>query len=233
MENMSENIAETVNPAAIANAEEKLLPQSKVNELIGREKAAAREKARQEMMAEIDQLRTGQTQAMGGMQAPDIDDIYSQVADRLRNEIAEAQQQAQQAEHEKFVRNQVESYLQKMEAGSGIADDFKEMTAKFRPEKFRELFFLMNQLPNTAHAVYELTKNPTKLANLHLLAQTDPELAREALETLSKSIDANEQAKANNVQVPAPIGRVTPSLAGADSGAMTLKDFKKAPWLRV
>lgn len=233
MENLSENIAESVVPAAPAIMEEKMLPQSKVNELIGREKAAARDKARQELQAELESLRTGQTQAMGGMQAPNIDDIYSQVTERLRHEFAEAQQQAQQAEHEQFVRGQVEKYLQKMDAASGIADDFREMTAKFKPERFKEIFFLANSLENTPHVIYELAKNPNKLANLDYLAKTDPELAREALANLSKSIEANEQAKANNVSAPAPIGRMTPSLAGADNGAMSIRDLKNAPWLRA
>ena len=229
----TENLAGISESSGLLPAEEKLLPQSQVNELVGREKQLAAEKVRREMQAQIDALRTGQQQSMGGMQMPNVDEMYNAVSDRLRGDIQKAQEEARKAGYENFVKAQVDSYLTKMERGSGLADDFREMTAKFKPDKFKEVFYLANSFDNTPAIIYELSKNPLKLMELHNLAQTDPDWAKSQMENLSKSIQMNEQAKATNRTAEPPLSRPKPSLAaGADNGAMSVADFKRAPWLR-
>lgn len=212
---------------------EDMVPKERVTELIKREKEAAYRKAAREHQAQLDQLKTGQTQSMGGMQAPDEDAIYNRVSERFKADLEKAREESQKAEYENFVKGQVDTYLKKMEAGSALADDFHEMTGKFKPEKFREVFYLANSFENTPAIIYELSKNPYKLANIDYLAKTDPDLARDQLAALAKSIEHNEVAKQSNVSAEPPLSRQKPSLAaGSDTGAMGVGDFKKQPWLR-
>jgi hypothetical protein len=57
-------------------------------------------------------------------------------------------------------------------------------------------------------------------------------MAKKQLERLAKSINANLDAKQNNVNAPPPLSQVKTSSVGVDSNKMTLKDLKNAKWLR-
>jgi hypothetical protein len=211
-----------------------LVDKARVTELIKREKEAAYRKAQREFQAQMDAQKTGQTQNMGGMQQPvDREAIKQELIEHFQAEYEKAQKESQQAEYENFVRGQVDSYVGKLSNAPSIADDFKEMTAKFKPDKFREVFYLANSFENAPAIIYELQKNPSKLANIDYLAKIDPDLAKEQIELISKSMAANMDAKDNHQQAPSPLGRTQPSLAAkADNGKMSLQDFKKADWLR-
>jgi hypothetical protein len=208
-------------------------PKEHVTQLIKKEKEAAYRKAQREFQGQLDQLKTGQTQSMGGMQQLNTEDVENRVVAKLQEQIQAAQEEHRKSEYNSYVNDQVKTYLEKMDKGSGLADDFKEMTAKFKPEKFKEVFYLANSFENTPAIIYELAKNPHKLAMIDHLTRADPDFAREQLASIAKSIQQNEHAKQNNVSAEPPLSRPKPSLAaGAGGGEMTLADLKKAPWLR-
>jgi hypothetical protein len=52
------------------------------------------------------------------------------------------------------------------------------------------------------------------------------------MKKLSESISKNEEAKAENVSPNAPLSRLKSSNVGADTGKMSLKDYKNADWLK-
>jgi len=218
-------------------AVEDLIPRAHATDLIKREKEAAYRKAQREFQAEIDQLKTGQTQQMGGMAQPDdqaLDQAVERKLQALREQYEQGQAEQQKAEYTEFVNAQAKSYLEKMDKSGGLADDFKEMTAKFKPDKFKEIFFLANSFENTPHIIYELGKNPEKLAMINMMMKDDPDVAKAMMENLSKSIDANEKAKENHKSAEPPLGQPKPSLAaGSDSGAMSLADLKRSPFLKA
>jgi len=214
-----------------------LIPKSHATDLIKREKEAAYRKAQREFQAQLDQMRTGQSQQMGGMQAPNHDDAVNQAVDKkfqaMQEQYESANQEQRKAEYEAYVNDQAKTYLEKMDKSGGLADDFKEMTARFKPDKFKDIFFMANSYENTPAIIYELGKNPEKLATIKLMMQSDPDMAKVMMDNLSKSIDFNEQAKENNKSAEPPLGRPKPSLAaGSDSGMMSLADLKKSSFLR-
>jgi len=218
--------------AAIPVSEE-TYSKSHVTDLVKREKDAAYRKAEREFQAQLEQMKTGQTQTMGGMQQANPEEISQQVMQMLEQKFNQSQEESRKAEYTDFVNNQARTYLEKMDKGSGLADDFKEMTAKFKPDKFKEVFFMANSYENTPHIIYELGKNPYKLAQIQTMMERDPDLAKEMMDSLSKSIVSNEQAKENNKSAEAPLSRPKPSLGtGVSSGEMNLADLKKATWLR-
>ena len=229
--------SEVVDPAgALAPITDDSVSRSHATEIIKREKEAAYRKAQREFQSQLEQLKTGQTQSMGGMQQPP-DEMVNDAVERkfaaLKEQYEAQNQEQRQAERSAFVNEQAKVYLEKMEKGSGLADDFQEMTARFKPDRFKEVFFLANSYENTPALIYELGKNPEKLAQINLMMQSDPDLAKIMMDNLSKSIEFNEQAKQNNKSAESPLGRPKPSLsAGADSGMMSLADLKKSPFLR-
>lgn len=209
---------------------------AQATELIKREKEAAYRKAQREFQSQLEQLKTGQTQSMGGMQQPP-EDMVNEVVERklaaLKEQYDAQNQEQRNAERAAYINEQAKTYLEKMDKGGGLADDFQEMTARFKPDRFKEVFFLANSYENTPAIIYELGKNPEKLAQINLMMQTDPDLAKIMMDNLNKSIEFNEQAKQNNQSAEPPLGRPKPSLsAGADSGMMSLADLKKSSFLR-
>lgn len=228
-EEISQDIPTQIEQAQLAPAE-KLLTQEQVNALIGREKAAAAEKARREMQAQyqaqMEQAsQQGQSSGMGGMAAPDLNEIYQQVEARLREN---AQRQAYEAE----IKKVADTYLDKMATGPELFEDFNTVMSDFDPARFPSVIYLVSEMENVPQMMYELANNPMKLASINSLAQTDEKQAKKALQQLSRSIARNEAAKEEYVSTNAPLSKLKPSSVGADKEMSTLQDFKNASWLR-
>ena len=205
-----------------------------VRKVVQREKAEAYEKARREAQKEIEALKQSQG-SVGGM-APAIDEeqLYSKFYERLMGD-AKAQQEAQKrAQFEQDMQNVAQNYLLKMEKGKGLYDDFEAVTSSFEPEAFPKVVQLVSQMENAADIIYELSKNPSKLVTISELADRSHKMAQSQLNSLVESIKMNQMAKENNVRTNPPLARTQPSTsAGSDTGAKTVADFKKMPWLRA
>ena len=213
---------------------EKMVPQSVVNQIVGSAKADAADRARREAaeqyQTEIAQLKSG---SMGGMQQVDPEAIYQQIKERFEADNAKAQEQAQQADYEKHVNDIAGKFLGKYEQGKNLYDDFEAVTADFDPRAFPQLVFLTAELDNTAEVMYELSKNPGKLANINALAEKSPKMAQKQLANLSESIKANQAAVQGNQEANSPLPRLKSSAtAGADSGKSTIRDYRQMDYLR-
>lgn len=212
---------------------EDMYTKSHVTDLIKKEKEAAYRKAQREFQQQSDAMKTGETQQMGGMTEQNPDAITDKVIAKLQEQFEKANQEQRKADYEAFVNEQAKTYLEKMDKSGGLADDFKEMTARFKPDRYKDIFFMANSYENTPAIIYELGKNPEKLVEINNAMKDDPDIAKLLMDKIAKSIELNEQAKNNNKSAEPPLGRPKPSLAaGSDSGAMSLADLKKSSFLR-
>jgi len=229
---MNEEVSQDIASNESASAPvEKLLTQEQVNSLVGREKAAAAEKARREMAAQYQaqsqqgQQSQAQNVGMGGMAGPDVNEIYQQVEARLRENM---QRQAQEDQ----IRRVADNYLDKMATGPEMFEDFNDVMQDFDPARFPSVVYLATEMENLPQIMYELANNPMKLASINSLAQIDERQAKKALQQLSKSIARNETAKEEYVATNAPLSKLKPSSVGAQKELSTLQDFKSASWLK-
>jgi phosphoglycolate phosphatase-like HAD superfamily hydrolase len=232
-------------PAEVAS--EKMLPESRVNELIRKAKFATEQKVRQEMEAAL------QTQAMGGMspvddsqsqgqplpqqggmpqQGVNPEEMKNQIMQQMREEQERAYREQMEAEHKSAMEQVAQNYFLKVGKGPEVYDDFNEVMKDFKPANFANTVFLASEVDNTPEVMYELRKNPHKLAQIDMMAKTDPDMAREMMQNLSKSITENKQAMQQNPGVKEPLSRLKSSTVGADTGIKTLRDLKKSPLLR-
>jgi hypothetical protein len=212
---------------------EKSLTTSQVNDIVKREKARAAERARldeqERHREELERVRQS-----APPQAPDINieeiekRVYGKVMDEARRQYDENERLA----HEAQLKQVADQYYLKMGKGSELFEDFNEVMGEFEPSQFPNAVMLAAGMENTPEIMYELANNPSKLQEIDSLAMKSPKLAQKQLERLSKSINQNLQAKNNNVDAPPPLSRLKSSSVGADSGKMSLKDYKNAPWLR-
>ena len=122
-----------------------------------------------------------------------------------------------------------------MEKGKDLYDDFEEVTSDFSPAAFPQVTIMASRYADVLPEImYELGKNPQKLANLHTLAISSRPMAEKAMKKLVESIKGNEQAIANNQKSPAPLNKLKASAnAGQDTGKRTIKDMRKDPRYKV
>lgn len=228
---------------------EKMLPASRVNEIVRKEKHKVERKMQEQLDAaqqQIAQLQANQQQApqaqqqaqMGGMggqqQGMSPEQIQAQVMQAIQAEMQKKQQEEQKAQLAREVEQVASQYYAKMAQGKDAFDDFEAVTADFDPAAFPELVYLANESDDTAGIIYELRKNPNKLATLDALVQRSPQMARAEMVKLANSIKANKEAVATTKQPSDPLSRLKPSQAGADNGApKSVRDFRNASWLKA
>ncbi len=209
---------------------EKMLPVSRVEELVKKAKL----KGRDSMQAELDALKAENAQlknggSMGGMavSAPvDPEAIKQQVLNDLREQMQQANTQRAQEELEKEANRIADSYKAKMSSGKDAYEDFDTVMSDFNPAAFPNLVYLANQVDNTPAVMYELMKNPSKWATLAVLSERDPNAAQNMISKISASIKANEQAKAEEKNAPDPLSRMSSSTTGQDNGTLSMRDLK-------
>ena len=227
-----------VEQVAAPDVNQKMVTQEHMNKVVSARALEAAERARKEAearyMAELQQLKAqAPQQSMGGMTQPSMDEIYQQVEQRLMQKAQEHQQEnarkAQEAEMQKVADN----YFTKLSNGNEMFEDFNEVMGDFRHEAFPEVIYLASEMENTPQIMYELAKNPSKLATIYSLAKADPIQAKKALKKLSDSISMNEQAAEEYVPTNAPLTKPKPSQVGTEKGLNSIKDYKNASWLRT
>ncbi len=222
---MNEEIAQDFS-APVEQATEKMLTQEQVNALVGREKAAAAEKARREVEAHYQSKLQNQNQQEPKVAAqPSAEEMYQHMMQRFNED-------AEKRAYEEHGRQIGELFNSKMAQGPEMYEDFKEVMDDIDTNRYFGVSYLAAQMDNTAQIMYELANNPLKLATINDLAKQDEKLARKELQKLSRSISQNEKAKDEYVATNAPLSKMKPSNVSADKGMSTLEDFKSASWLR-
>ena len=209
--------------------------QALMNKVVAREKASAADKARREVeekyqrdLEQLNAMRTQQEQT--NAQVPretSADAIYQQVQERFNKEMQERQLKTQM---EQVANN----YLSKVAQGKAAYQDFDEITKDFDPTAFPQLTFLLSGIDNAGDVLYDLSKNPMKLAGIDRLAEKNPRQAQSELLKLAKSINDNKQAQADaqNQNVAEPLDRLNPSRVSGSNGKMSVKDLRNQSWLR-
>lgn len=214
----------------VAAIQEKMIPASRVEELIKKAKLKGRDAMQDELealRAENGQLKSGGG-SMGGMAAPiDVDALRKEIMGDFRNQLQQDEETRVQAELEREAQKMADDYKARMSSGKDYHEDFDDIMADFNPSAFPNLVYLATQTENTPSVMYELMKNPSKLAAIAMLSTQDPKLAQRQINQLSASIKANEQAKAAEKEVQSPLSRMQSSPAGRDNGDTSIADYKR------
>ena len=191
--------------------QEKLLKQSEVNELIGRVKHDAYSKGLRDAG-----VQSQPQSSMGGMPQITEDQIRQMVSD-------EAQKQHQIGAAHSMLSN----FAQQMGGGKEKYSDFDETVAGLGDLKnIPHIVQLATETGMADDVLYDLAKNPTKIATLTILSSIDPRLAKVEAQKLKDSIVKNRSAS-DSQEVAAPLSQITPSTVGTDNGKMSMKDLRQ------
>jgi len=211
----------TPEPSVQVPEPEKMLPQSKVNELIGRTRQEERERAMREAESKYKPSNQQVPQSMGGVQQLSeerIRQLYSE----------EAQKQAINAVNQRVGQD----FLSKLDKAKAKYEDFDKVTEDLQimslPMNYVSLF---NEMDNVGDILYDLGKNPEKLGQLVPLFY-DEKLARKALKKMSDAFKINEIA-ASQPKANTPLSKILSSPTGIDNGKMTIQDKRNNPKFRA
>lgn len=226
---------------------EKMLPVSQVNDLVKKAKLKGERKMQEQLDAakqQIEQLQAQQAQSQPPQQQAQQPqgqpqgqqglppEVQAQVMQLLQQKQQEDERKRHQEQIEQEVNQVANQYFGKMAAGKDMFEDFEAITADFNPSEFPQLVYLANEMDNTPALIYELSKNPGKLADLAVLVEKSPSMARAQLAKLSQSIKRNDEAKSGLQEAQDPLDRLKPSPTGTDGKKMGMRDLKQASYLR-
>lgn len=201
---------------------EKMLPQSKVDEIVKSVKHETAQKIHS-------QYTNGAQSQQQTAPAIDLDEIKRVAAHEGREEAKRlhAETLAQQQQQFNLQRGEqiAAEFNSKLEAVKDKYSDFDATVKGFPFASFPNSVFISSGLENGGDVMVELAKNPTKFDQIESLALRNPALARAEMEQLSKSIALNEKA-ATVKKANAPLSQIRPSSIGSDNGAPTLRDLK-------
>lgn len=226
---MSEGLGEIAVQDVPVEAQEKVLRQSEVNEIVGREKKAAGNAAVEAYKRQVQQEQSYQqphhSQSNGEMLNEDrIRKMAAEEAQRLRDEwYKDAQTNAETQSAQRIVKN----FYDKIATGKDKYDDFDKVTNGVSLQEFPNVVQMLSEhIDNADDVLYELSKNDSKFADIEIKSERYPRQALSDLKRLSESIKNNEQA-AKRTQPNAPLSQQRPTNIGTDSGgALSFKDLK-------
>jgi hypothetical protein len=215
------NVPNGVPAQAQGVPEEKVLKQSEVNELLVRLKHEAYEKGKMEAQAIHAQAQPQQAQQMGGM--PQITD------DHVRQLIAdEAQKQSQM----QGVQQTLSNFVDQMGSGKEKYSDFDETVAKLgNLQHIPHIVKMAADTGMSGDVMYELGRNPGKVASLTTLSYINPHLAEQEMKKLVDSIKANQEGN-KETSAAEPLSQVKPSTVGTDNGSNSVRDLRKKAMYR-
>lgn len=198
--------------------QEKMLTQDEVNKLVGRVRHDGYEKGRRDAQAELQ-----------GSQMSNPQITEDKLREMMREEAARVQEeQIRQA----MAQQLIGEFAAKMAAGKDKYEDFEHKVAALDLAKIPEIIQLANGTDNAADVMYELANKPYKIGNILGLYARAPHLAIAEMNNLASSIKSNQQAAQQAATPPEPMSQFKPSIAAGDNGKLSVRDFRKASYLR-
>lgn len=244
--------------AVIPPEKDGLLPQDKVNDIVGHAKREAYERGRRDSLAEMkiaqDQAaqpqqpqmqqqsmqqpvqaappQQMQQQTPQSVQSQSPADIQRMIDEHLQKHLVAQQEAAKQQAADAEWQSTVSQFIGKASPGMQTVPDFKEKVNNLNLENNRHILRLLNTVDNVPQVVEELNQNPSKLVTLDNLCRLNPNQAIMEMQRLSKSINAN-QAALQQTGANEPLSQVKSSSVAPDDGSRTIKDMRKQSYLRV
>jgi hypothetical protein len=238
MDQQQENVVseDEVVPSVLENLEttEKLVKQSDVDKAVKHAKYVAYEQGRKEAFMQLPSPspeNNSSVETTKNNSAPShLSGLQGMTPDEVKKMISEHEQQQAQQYHAHQIANE---FLAKLEAGKDKYPDFDKTIESLELSTIPQVVQLANTVDNTSDVMYELGKNPHKVANLLSLSQLgNGRLAILEMKKLSDSIRKNQEAMQQPIP-PEPLSQLKPSRVGTDNGVPSIRDLRKQPYLRV
>ena len=214
------------------------IPRHHVTDIVRRERRDAYEKGRREAMAEMQAQQTAPVESqmapqapaaqasMGGMPQMSPEQIQQLIAKAVQESEAKRQQEDLDKRQSEAAYGVAQKFNASMANGKTKYPDFDEKVKDLDFQTMSPLVYLATDTGMADDIMYDLAENPHKIANLMILAHSQPAMAKREMDKLAASIRNNQDAK-KQVQPKEPLSQITPSNVGTDSGEMSVSDFRR------
>ena len=222
---MSQELPESFDSqSADVQQTEKMIPASKVGEIVSNARKEAADKAYRKALEES-QMQM-QQQSLNSQpqeqQMPDINHVVSQAVQEQLSALAQQHYKQQQEDRGKAI---AQEFANKVANSSVYEDNQKEIEATPWGDA-PVLLQIANAFDNTAEIAAELARNKMKFSSMQFASEKNPDFAMQMMKDLSESIKSNQAAK--NIQLPGePMSQIKSSPNAPDNGKKTLSDFRK------
>lgn len=229
---------DTVNGTAqaapsVQQEQEKLLPQSQVNDIVKRAKEQAVEQYKKlySEQPEYAQQKYGDPAPAFAVKQPTIDEghyrkIAAEEAQRMRDEIFN---QAQKRQQEEYAQNLVQKFVQKIEPAKSQYEDFDKVTGDLNLQPFPHVVqILAENIDNSGDLLYELGKDRLKLVQLEGLAERSRSDAIVHAQRLAQAMKERREATTSQSKKPnEPLTKMLPQVNGSATNAMDWKELSR------
>lgn len=211
---------------------EKMVPQSQVNEIVGNAKREAAERAVEaykRQQTQVPQSPAEQHHNLSSNRGVSEDDIKRVTGDEIKRHFTQIEQEAQERANVDAANRIVGMFKDKIVAGKDKFEDFESVTGNVAMQYYPNVVQLLAEhIDNTADVLYHLAKNRDKLYRLEALSSHNSSDAIYEMKRLSDSIKANEES--SQARHPnSPLSQQRPSNTGTDSGSssLSMNDLKR------
>lgn len=228
MDNASD-LTQAQDEPVVQQQTERMVPQSKVNEIVGSAKREAAEKAVEAYKRQQAQesQASQQHQEQSSYRPTSEDDLRRVAGDEIKRHFSQLEQEAQERANVEAANRIVGMFRDKIVAGRDKFEDFESVTSNVAMQYYPNVVQLLAEhVDNTADVLYHLAKNRDKLYRLESLSAHNTSDAIYEVKRLADSIKANAEISQNK-QANAPLSQKRPSNTGTESGALSMSDLKR------
>ncbi len=215
--NQADMQQEDVPVEQMQQTQEKMIPQSEVDKIIG----SVRQQARA-------------TQPQQAGMSPE--QIQQLVDNQVEAKLHAERQAMERHHHETHAHKVIEDLKGKLAPGFEKYPNFNEMLDSIWPagakNSLPEMVMLLNGVDNPADIVADLYENPIKVGQLASTWDKAPHVAHNAMQKLSDSIKKNETAEKLYKQPKEPMSQLKSSTISQDNGPMSVSDLRRLPQFR-
>ncbi len=215
------------NSVADGSSSEKMIPQSQVDKIVQTAKLSAAEKARRETEEQYKQHFSSQQNANqdnAGNIPANLEDAFRSYSKKMQQEQAHlARQQEEQMQMQK-AQEIASQFVSKLNKAKSKYEDYNEVFEDLELVNIPGTVQFANELDNTEDVMYELAKDPRKLAEIESLTRLSAGKAKKELQKISASIKQNQQA-ASSKKASAPLSHVSQSVSKGTGGTWSVDDF--------
>lgn len=229
-ENLSGNEgAQAQEGAAESAVEEKLIPQSQVNKLVGLRAQQAEQRAEAKWKQREAELLASQNHSAAPPSDP-IEALMAQIETKISTSVDQRVANLRAQQNDAII---AKDFQQKIDAAFTDDPDFAEafQDLNLKPESSgidAEIIRMSSKLDNTAAVLKELGQNPGKFSDLRgFLREENTRMAQKTLLIISESISRNDAARKSK-PAPAPLNQLKPSNLGVGGGKVKSLDQMKA-----
>lgn len=215
-------------------AQEKLIPQSEVDRIVGTRIASVAEKTRAKVMAEFQNQQPHQSMSNGAYAPGNQQNIDDLVNSKVDSKLSELQRQYNQQQQEAYYNDISSKFAGRMDAVKDTYPDFDAVVGDFPFASYPNAVLSSMNFDNTGHIMYELASNPLKMEAVDSFARKDADnaqrgiksnLAQRELSKISQALKVNESAKSEK-NANSPLTHIKSSPTSADSGDRSVSDFR-------